>query len=65
MDLLREVFLIVGAFMVVAGSVAVVVREFASSAQRRLVSPWRDAIEVMLPPLMVIVLVWLVWLEYS
>jgi len=63
MGTLRNVFLVVGGILVVAGSVAVVALEFGSAAERRLVSRLRDTIEVLLPPLMVLVLVWLVALE--
>lgn len=62
MDTLRDIFLVLGVFLAIAGSVAVVVLEFGSSAERRLVSVARDSIEVLLPPVLTIVLVWLVWI---
>jgi hypothetical protein len=62
MDTLRAIFMILGALLAVGGSVAVVALEFGSSAERRLVSRLRDTIEVLLPPVAVVVLVWLVWL---
>ena len=63
MDGLRDVFMILAGVLVLAGSVAVVVLEFGSAAERRLVSRLRDVVEVLLPPLLALVLVWIVWLD--
>ena len=63
MDGLRDIFMILAGVLVLAGSVAVVVLEFGSSAERRLVSRLRDAVEVLLPPLLALVLVWIVWFD--
>jgi hypothetical protein len=63
MDGLRDVFMIVAALLVIGGSVAVVVLEFGASSERRLVSPVRDVIEVLLPPALALVLVWIVWFD--
>ena len=60
---LRDVFMIVAGVLVLAGSLAVVVLEFGSSAERRLVSGVRDVVEVLLPPLLALVLVWIVWFD--
>ncbi len=62
MDLLRDVFMIVAAMLVVFGSAAVVTLEFGSATRRRLVSRLRDAVEVLLPPVLAVVLVGIVWL---
>jgi len=43
--------------------VAVVVLELGSSAERRLVSRLRDVVEVLLPPALALVLVWIVWFD--
>ena len=65
MATLRDVFMVVGAVMAVVGSVAIVALEFSSSSERRLVSRFRDTVEVLLPPVLMVVLTWLVWLERS
>ncbi len=65
MATLRDVFLVIAVAMVVVGSVAVVVLEFGSSSERRLVSRMRDTVEVLLPPILVVGLAWLVWIERS
>lgn len=64
MDTARDVFLILAAGLILLGSVMVVALEFGSSAKRRLVSPLRDAVEVLLPPALVVLLLWLVWLDW-
>ena len=63
MNGLRDAFMIVAAFLVAGGCVAVVVLEFGSSAERRLVSRVRDVVEVLLPPALALVLVWIVWFD--
>ena len=63
MDGLRDIFLVLAAMLAIGGAAWVIVLEFGSSAERRLVSRLRDVIEVLLPPLLVTVLVALVWLE--
>lgn len=65
MATLRDVFMVLAAVFVVVGSLGVVVLELGSSSERRLVSRLRDTVEVLLPPILVIVLAWLVWLEQS
>lgn len=60
MDTVENVFLILAAAMIVAGSVAIAWLEFGSVKQRRLVSPIRDVFEVLLPVVLVIVLALLV-----
>lgn len=65
MATLRDVFMVLAAVLVVVGSLGVVVLELGSSSERRLVSRLRDTVEVLLPPILVIVLAWLVWLEQS
>ena len=64
MDAARDVYLILAAVLIAVRSVTVVALELTSSAKRRLVSPMRDAIEVLLPPVLVLVLLWLVWLDW-
>ena len=64
MEAARTVFLILAAALIVLGSVTVVALELTSTAKRRLVSPMRDAIEVLLPPALVLVLLLLVWLDW-
>ena len=64
MDVARDVFLVLAAVLIVFGSVTVVALELTSSAKRRLVSPVRDAIEVLLPPALVLALLLLVWLDW-
>ena len=61
MDGLRDVFMVLAAILVAGGCIAVVLLEFGSAAERRLVSPLRDALEVLLPPTLALVLVWVVW----
>ena len=63
MDTVRAVFMVLGAALVVGGAIGVVVLEFGSAGERRLVSRLRDTIEVLVPPAAVVLLVWLVWLE--
>ena len=63
MDVLRDVFMVVAAILVACGCVAVAVLEFGSSAERRLVSRLRDVVEVLLPPALALVLVWIVWFD--
>jgi hypothetical protein len=63
MDALRDVFMVIAGIMVAIGCAAVVVLEFGSSAERRLVSRLRDAVEVLVPPLLAFALVWIVWLD--
>lgn len=57
---METAFLILGAVLVIGGSVATLWLEFGSSAQRRLVSPGRDILEVLMPPLLVLALLWIV-----
>ena len=64
MDGTRDVFLVLAAVLIVLGSVTVVALEFGSTAKRRLVSHLRDTLEVLLPPVLMIVLLWLVWLDW-
>ena len=63
MDGLRDVFMVLAAILVVGGCVAVVLLEFGSAAERRLVSRLRDSVEVLLPPALALVLVWIVWFD--
>ncbi len=63
MDGLRDAFMIAAAVLVAGGAVAVVMLEFGSSAERRLGSRLRDAVEVLLPPLLALALVWVVWFD--
>jgi hypothetical protein len=63
MDTLRDVFLVLAALLTVGGAAWVIALEFGSSAERRLVSRLRDALEVLLPAVLVTVLVAIVWLE--
>lgn len=63
MDELRDLFMVLAAMLTVGGAAWIIVLEFGSSAERRLVSRLRDAVEVLLPPVLVTVLVALVWLE--
>ena len=63
MDGLRDVFMVLAAILVAGGCVAVVLLEFGSAAERRLVSRLRDAVEVLLPPALALVLVWIVWFD--
>lgn len=63
MDGVRDVFMILAALLVAGGCVAVVVLEFGSAAERRLVSRARDVIEVLLPPALALALVWIVWFD--
>ena len=63
MDWLRDVFMVVAAILVAGGCVAVVVLEFGSTAQRRLVSRLRDVVEVLLPPALALGLTWIVWFD--
>ncbi len=60
----RDVFLVVAAVLIVLGSVTIVALELASAGKRRLVSHARDAFEVLLPPALILVLLWLVWLDW-
>lgn len=64
MDGARDVFLVLAAVLICLGSVTVVALELGSSAKRRLVSHLRDTVEVLLPPVLVILLFWLVWLDW-
>jgi hypothetical protein len=64
MDAARDVFLVLAAVLICLGSVTVVALELGSSAKRRLVSHLRDTVEVLLPPVLVIFLFWLVWLDW-
>ena len=61
--MLRDVFMVVAAILIGGGCVAVVALEFGSSEQRRLVSRPRDVVEVLLPPALALVLVWIVWFD--
>jgi hypothetical protein len=60
---LRDVFMVLAAILVAGGCVAVVLLEFGSAAERRLVSRLRDAVEVLLPPALALALVWIVWFD--
>ena len=60
----RDVFVVVAAVLILFGSLTVVALEFASAEKRRLVSHLRDAIEVLLPPALILLLLWLVWLDW-
>ncbi|MCP3977574.1 MAG: hypothetical protein GY720_24075 [bacterium] len=62
---LRDGFLVLAAILVVVGSIAIVALEFGSASQRRLVGRVRDTVEVLLPPILMSLLAWLVWVEYS
>lgn len=57
---METAFLVLGAALVLGGSIATLWLEFGSSTQRRLVSRGRDSFEVVLPPLLVVALVWVV-----
>jgi hypothetical protein len=64
MDTVRNMSLVAAAVLIICGSIAVVVLELTSSAERRLVPAWRDTIEVLLPPAATLVLLYLVWLDW-
>ena len=64
MEAARGIYMVVAGALVIGGSIAVVALELASSAKRRLVSPLRDTIEVVLPPVLMLALLWAVWLDW-
>ena len=64
MDAMRTIFLLLAAGLIVVGSIAILALEFTSAQTRRLGSQVRDTLEVLLPPVLLAVLLWLVWLDW-
>ncbi|NND02299.1 MAG: hypothetical protein HKN91_05880 [Acidimicrobiia bacterium] len=60
MDVVRDIALLVAGVAIVAGLIAIVTLELRNR-ERRLVGRMRDAIEVLLPPLLTAMLLGLVW----
>ena len=56
---------LVGSVLVITGLIAIVARELGTHPERRLVSPVRDAVEVLLPLVGAVALVVSVWISAS
>lgn len=58
---MRDLVLIVATVLVGLGLALVLWRELVGAAERRLVGPVRDVVEVLLPVVATLALVWWVW----
>jgi hypothetical protein len=60
---MRDSILIVATVLVGLGLALVLWRELAGAAERRQVGPVRDVVEVLLPVLATVALLWWVWVS--
>ena len=60
---MRDATLIVATLLVVIGLVLIMWRELAAATERRKVGPFRDTVEVLLPVVATLALLWWVWVS--